>query len=81
MLNASIRRMNWNISGYFTGQRSDYNFPGQIIDPGYALINLAAILQRRARLQLLRPHRRISPTSNIRKRTAIPRSGASFASA
>jgi len=42
MLNANYWRMNWNISGYFTGQRFDYNFPGQIINPGYALINLAA---------------------------------------
>jgi vitamin B12 transporter len=42
MLNANYRRMNWNISGYFTGKRYDYNFPGQITDPGYALINLAA---------------------------------------
>ena len=41
-LNANYWRMNWNISGYFTGQRFDYNFPGQIIDPGYALINLGA---------------------------------------
>ncbi len=41
-LNANYWRMNWNISGYFTGQRYDYNYPGQIIDPGYALINLAA---------------------------------------
>jgi vitamin B12 transporter len=41
-LNANYWRMNWNLSGYFTGQRFDYNFPGQIIDPGYALINLAA---------------------------------------
>jgi outer membrane cobalamin receptor len=41
-LNANYWRMNWNISGYFTGQRFDYNFPGQIIDPGYALLNLAA---------------------------------------
>lgn len=42
MLNANYWRMNWNLSGYFTGQRFDYNFPGQIINPGYALINLAA---------------------------------------
>jgi vitamin B12 transporter len=42
MFNASFLRMNWNISGYFTGQRYDYNFPGQIIDPGYVLLNLAA---------------------------------------
>ena len=41
-LNANYWRMNWNISGYFTGQRYDYNFPGQIIDPGYALLNLAS---------------------------------------
>jgi len=42
VLNARYWRMNWNISGYFTGKRYDYNYPGQIIDPGYALINLAA---------------------------------------
>ncbi len=42
MLNANYWRMNWNLSGYFTGQRFDYNYPGQIVDPGYALINLAA---------------------------------------
>ena len=41
-LNATYWRMNWNISGYFTGQRFDYNFPGQVINPGYALVNLAA---------------------------------------
>jgi vitamin B12 transporter len=41
VLNANYRRMNWNLSGYFTGQRFDYNFPGQIINLGYALINLA----------------------------------------
>jgi vitamin B12 transporter len=42
MLNANYWRMNWNLSAYLTGKRYDYNFPGQIIDPGYALINLAA---------------------------------------
>ena len=42
MFNASFLRMNWNISGYFTGQRYDYNFPQQIVDPGYVLLNLAA---------------------------------------
>ncbi len=42
MLNASLRRMNWNISGYFTGQRYDYYYPGQIINPGYARFDLAA---------------------------------------
>jgi len=41
-LNVNQWRMNWNLSGYFTGKRYDYNFPGQIINPGYALINLAA---------------------------------------
>jgi vitamin B12 transporter len=41
-LNANYWRMNWNVSGYFSGQRFDYNYPGQIIDPGYVLINLAA---------------------------------------
>jgi vitamin B12 transporter len=41
MLNANYWRMNWNISGYFTGKRYDYNYPTQVIDPGYALINLA----------------------------------------
>jgi vitamin B12 transporter len=42
MINASFLRMNWNLSGYFTGQRFDYNYPSQIVDPGYALVNLAA---------------------------------------
>jgi outer membrane cobalamin receptor len=41
-LNASRWRMNWNLSAYFTGRRYDYNFPDQIINPGYALLNLAA---------------------------------------
>jgi vitamin B12 transporter len=41
-LNANYWRMNWNLSGYFTGERFDYNYPGQIINPGYALLNLAA---------------------------------------
>ena len=42
MLNASFRRMNWNLNGYFTGPRADYNFPGQIMNPGYARIDLGA---------------------------------------
>ena len=42
MLNASFLRMNWNLIGYFTGQRYDYNYPTQVIDPGYGLLNLAA---------------------------------------
>ncbi len=41
VLNANYWRMNWNLSGYFSGQRYDYNYPGQVIDPGYALFNLA----------------------------------------
>jgi outer membrane cobalamin receptor len=41
-LNAGFLRMNWNLSGYFTGQRYDYSFLGQVINPGYALLNLAA---------------------------------------
>lgn len=40
MLNASFLRMNWNLTGYFTGRRYDYNYPGQTIDAGYALLNL-----------------------------------------
>jgi len=42
MLNASFLRMNWNFSGTFTGARFDYNYPGQIINPGYARFDLAA---------------------------------------
>jgi vitamin B12 transporter len=42
MLNANYWRMNWNISSYLTGKRTDYNFPGQAMDAGYGLINLAA---------------------------------------
>lgn len=45
MLNASFLRMDWNLSGYFTGKRSDYNFPGQVLDSGYALLNLAATVR------------------------------------
>jgi vitamin B12 transporter len=41
-LNANFRRMNLNLSGYFTGQRFDYNYPGQIINPGYARFDIAA---------------------------------------
>jgi vitamin B12 transporter len=42
MLNAFFLHMNWNLSGYFTGLRYDYNYPGQIINPGYARFDLAA---------------------------------------
>jgi vitamin B12 transporter len=41
-LNAAFRRMNWNLNGYFTGRRFDYNYPAQIINPGYARFDLAA---------------------------------------
>ncbi|MGH9679456.1 MAG: TonB-dependent receptor domain-containing protein, partial [Candidatus Acidiferrales bacterium] len=40
-LNASLLRMNWNLSGYFTSLRYDYNYPGQIVNPGYARLDLA----------------------------------------
>jgi vitamin B12 transporter len=42
MMNASFLRMNWNFSGTITGKRFDYNYPGQIINPGYARFDLAA---------------------------------------
>jgi vitamin B12 transporter len=42
MLNAAFRRMNWNLNGYFTGKRFDYNYPSQVIDPAYARFDLAA---------------------------------------
>ncbi len=41
-LNASFWGMNWNLNGYFTGQRADYNYPGQVMNPGYARFDLAA---------------------------------------
>ena len=35
--------MDWNLAGYFTGQRLDGDFTNtlQVINPGYALLNLA----------------------------------------
>ncbi len=42
MLNANYWRINWNLSGSFIGQRYDYNYPGQIVNPGYVLLNLVA---------------------------------------
>jgi vitamin B12 transporter len=42
MLNASFLRMNWNLSGYFTGPRADYGYPDQVRNPGYARFDLAA---------------------------------------
>ncbi len=41
MLNASFLRMNWSVNGYFTGLRYDYNYPAQIVNPGYARFDLA----------------------------------------
>jgi vitamin B12 transporter len=40
-LNATFRRMNWNISGYFTGRRNDYPVGGLTNNPGYARFDLA----------------------------------------
>ena len=43
-LNAAFRRMNWNLSGYFTGRRSDSDFLGLgfTSNPGYARFDLAS---------------------------------------
>jgi vitamin B12 transporter len=43
-LNAAFLRMNWNLSGYFTGQRLDGDFVNnaQVENPGYALLAIAA---------------------------------------
>jgi vitamin B12 transporter len=40
-LNAAFRRMDWNLSGYFTGRRNDYPVHGLSINPGYARFDLA----------------------------------------
>jgi vitamin B12 transporter len=42
-VNVGWRRMNWNLSGYFTGRRTDSNFanPTQFQNPGYARFDLA----------------------------------------
>src|SRR5260370_771076 len=44
IVNVGWRRMNWNLSGYFTGRRTDSNFasPAQFENPGYARFDLAA---------------------------------------
>jgi vitamin B12 transporter len=42
-LNAAFRRMNWNLSGYFSGARADSDFQGLgllIPNPGYARFDL-----------------------------------------
>jgi outer membrane cobalamin receptor len=43
VLNAAFKRMNWNLSGYFTGKRTDSDFRGLgfTSNAGYALIDLA----------------------------------------
>jgi vitamin B12 transporter len=41
-INAGLWKMNWNLDGYFTGKRFDYNYPGQVVNPGYARFDLAA---------------------------------------
>ncbi|MCU1343662.1 MAG: TonB-dependent receptor [Candidatus Acidoferrum typicum] len=43
VLNAAFKRMNWNISGYFTGRRTDSDFLGLGLNsnPGYARFDLA----------------------------------------
>ncbi|MBZ5697235.1 MAG: TonB-dependent receptor [Acidobacteriia bacterium] len=43
MLNAAFKRMNWNISGYFTGRRTDSDFLGLGLtsNPGYARFDFA----------------------------------------
>jgi vitamin B12 transporter len=42
-LNAAFRRMNWNLSGYFTGRRGDSDFLGLGLtsNPGYARFDFA----------------------------------------
>ena len=43
MLNAAFHHMNWNLSGYFTGRRTDSDFLGLGLtsNPGYARFDLA----------------------------------------
>jgi outer membrane cobalamin receptor len=44
VLNASLRRMNWNLAGYMVGRRTDSDFLGLGFtrNPGYARVDLAA---------------------------------------
>jgi vitamin B12 transporter len=55
-LNAAVRRVNFNLNGYFTGRRTDSDFVGLNLTqaPGYARWDLAASyrLERRATLFL-----------------------------
>jgi outer membrane cobalamin receptor len=43
MLNVAFKRMNWNVSGYFTGRRTDSDFLGLGLtsNPGYARFDFA----------------------------------------
>jgi len=43
ILNASFRRMNWNLAGYFVGRRTDSDFLGlgRTQNPGYARVDFA----------------------------------------
>ena len=43
VLNAALKRMNWNVAGYFTGRRTDSDFLGLGLNrnPGYARFDLA----------------------------------------
>jgi vitamin B12 transporter len=41
VLNTAFRRLNWNLSGYFTGRRDDYPVQGLTVNPGYARFDLA----------------------------------------
>ena len=43
VLNAAFKRMNWNVSGYFTGRRTDSDFLGLGLtnNPGYARFDFA----------------------------------------
>ena len=43
LLNVAHRRLNWNLSGYFTGRRTDSNFvnPQQFENPGYARFDVS----------------------------------------
>lgn len=44
VLNASFRRMNWNLAGYLSGRRTDSDFLGlgYATNPGYARLDVAA---------------------------------------
>ena len=72
MLDASLWHMNWNLNGYFTGQRFDYNYPGQIYR---SRLHSARILLR----PIISPTgsafmaaSRILPTSNTRTPMVTP---------